>query len=141
MSKEEPTITTINTIPSEEVEMLASFGCKTDEIARFFEVAEATIRKNFTPQLKKGKEKMKLNLRQLQWKHAEQGNTALLIFLGKQYLGQSEKSELDLTASMEAILTECGYEDAPQIEEAGSEPQKVLEPHRVQSKSESVKDS
>ena len=60
-----------------------------------------------------GKEQMKIKLRQLQWKHAALGNTALLIFLGKQYLGQSEKQEVDFSGNLETILKECGYVDNP----------------------------
>ena len=35
----------------------------------------------------------KIRLRQLQWKAAESGNVSMLIWLGKQYLGQSDKQE------------------------------------------------
>ena len=54
---------------------------------------------------------MKIRLRQLQWKHASLGNTALLIFLGKQYLGQLKM--LLILGNLEAILKECGYVDNP----------------------------
>lgn len=36
----------------------------------------------------------KPKLRELQWKAAESGNIVMLIWLGKQYLGQKDKSEL-----------------------------------------------
>ena len=41
---------------------------------------------------------MKMRLRQLQWKSAENGNVTMQIFLGKNILGQQDKietSELD----------------------------------------------
>ena len=100
-------------IDSKEVEMLASFGCSTVEIAKFFGCDESTVRKKYPNELKSGREMMKIKLRQLQWKHASLGNTALLIFLGKQYLGQSEKQEVDFSGNLEAILKECGYVDNP----------------------------
>tara|TARA_R100000742_G_C4214584_1_gene40019 strand:+ start:175 stop:519 length:345 start_codon:yes stop_codon:yes gene_type:complete len=100
-------------IDSHKVEILASFGCSTVEIAKFFGCDESTIRKNFKPELESGREQMKIKLRQLQWKHASLGNTALLIFLGKQYLGQSEKQEVDFSGNLETILKECGYVDNP----------------------------
>lgn len=100
-------------IESKEVELLASFGCNTIEIAKFFGCDESTIRKKYKSELASGKEQMKIKLRQLQWKHASLGNTALLIFLGKQYLGQSEKQEVDFSGNLETILKECGYEDNP----------------------------
>ena len=100
-------------IDPEKVEMLASFGCSTIEIAKFFSCDESTIRKKYKEELESGKEQMKIRLRQLQLKHASLGNTALLIFLGKQYLGQSEKQEVDFSGNLEAILKECGYVDNP----------------------------
>lgn len=100
-------------IDPDKVQMLASFGCGITEIARFFAVDESTIRNSYRDELQVGKEQMKIKLRQLQWKHAESGNTALLIFLGKQYLGQSEKNEVEMFGNMEAVLRECGYEDSP----------------------------
>lgn len=100
-------------IDSNKVELLASFGCSTVEIARFFGCDESTIRKKYKSELQAGKEQMKIKLRQLQWKHAALGNTALLIFLGKQYLGQSEKQEVDFSGNLETILKECGYVDNP----------------------------
>lgn len=36
---------------------------------------------------------MKLRLRQLQWRAADNGNITMLIWLGKQELGQTEKVE------------------------------------------------
>jgi len=37
----------------------------------------------------------KPKLRRLQWKSAEKGNASLLIWLGKQYLGQTDKQEIE----------------------------------------------
>jgi AraC-like DNA-binding protein len=125
-------------IDPDKVQMLATFGCSITEIARFFAVDESTIRNKFRDEIQVGKEQMKIKLRQLQWKHAENGNTALLIFLGKQYLGQSEKNEVEMFGNMEAVLRECGFEDSP-IEKAYEEvtsnqdtqPKKALEVGRV----------
>ncbi len=100
-------------IDSDKVEMLASFGCSTVEIAKLHKCDEHTIRKRFKEELERGRESMKIKLRQLQWKQAENGNTSLLIFLGKQYLGQSDRNELELVGNLEGILKECGYEDSP----------------------------
>jgi len=43
--------------------------------------------------LTKGRAKGKMRLRQLQWQAAEKGNTSMLIFLGKQMLGQMDNPE------------------------------------------------
>ena len=37
----------------------------------------------------------KPKLRRLQWRSAENGNASLLIWLGKQYLGQTDKQEIE----------------------------------------------
>lgn len=46
----------------------------------------------------------KTRLRELQWKAAESGNTAMLIWLGKQYLGQSDKQELAPSEDIFSVL-------------------------------------
>jgi len=73
-----------------EVEKLAAMGCTTKEIASFFDCSVDTIDRRFAESLLKGKEKGKIKLRRLQWQAAEKGNVAMLIFLGKQYLGQRD---------------------------------------------------
>jgi predicted metal-dependent hydrolase len=113
MEKKKRRTKPLRKVDANKVQMLASFGCQLTEIARFFSADESTIRKKFHTEIKVGREQMKIRLRQLQWKHAEQGNTALLIFLGKQYLGQSDKNELELAGNLEAVLRECGFEDSP----------------------------
>ena len=45
----------------------------------------------------------KPRLRQLQWKAAEAGNVTMLIWLGKQYLGQLDKSETELSSGEKEI--------------------------------------
>ena len=49
-------------------------------------------------------------LRQLQWKAAEAGNTSILIWLGKQYLDQSDKSQTDHTSS-DGSMTPRNFND------------------------------
>ena len=75
-----------------QVEKLAMMHCTNKEIAAFFNCDEKTIYNRFADVVAKGKEKGKSRLRQLQWNSAEKGNVAILIWLGKQYLGQKEPS-------------------------------------------------
>ena len=63
------------------------------EIAEFFGCDESLIRKSYSEYLTKGRAKGKMRLRQLQWQSAEKGNTSMLIFLGKQMLGQMDNPE------------------------------------------------
>ena len=80
-------------LDTDKVEQLAGFGCTNREIASFFDCSETTLTRNYGDFLTKGREKGKIRLRQLQWRAAERGNTSMLIWLGKQVLGQSEKTE------------------------------------------------
>ena len=77
-------------IDTEEVQKLAKYGMTNVEIADFFGCDESLIRKSYSEYLTKGRAKMKLRLRQLQWKSAEKGNAVMLIWLCKQILGQSD---------------------------------------------------
>jgi hypothetical protein len=117
-------------IDPDQVELLASFGCSTIEIARLHNCDDSTIRNRFRNELERGRENMKIKLRQLQWKQAENGNTSLLIFLGKQYLGQSDRNELELVGNLENLLKECGYEDSP-IEKKSIKQDESVESPRV----------
>ena len=54
---------------------------------------------------------MKIKLRQIQFKLAET-NAAMSIFLGKNYLAQTDRQSIDLTGNLETVLKECGYEDS-----------------------------
>ncbi len=77
-------------IETDKIEQLASFGCTNREIASFFDCSQTTLTRNYGDFLTKGREKGKIRLRQLQWKAADKGNVTMLIWLGKQILGQSE---------------------------------------------------
>lgn len=83
-------------IDSEQVRKLAQMHCTTREIAAFFDVSVDTIDRNYAEQINKGRQQGKIRLRDQQLKCAEKGNVAMLIFLGKQYLGQSDKVEQDI---------------------------------------------
>ena len=84
-------------IDTEQVEKLAGLGCTNVEIASFFGCDESLIRKSYSEYIAKGKEKGKIRLRQLQMRAAEKGNVAMLIWLGKQMLGQTDKQEITTT--------------------------------------------
>jgi hypothetical protein len=81
-------------IDSNEVGKLAGYGLTNIEIADFLGCSEGTIRGRFYENLRKGRAEMKKRLRQKQLDVAFKGNVAMLIFLGKSYLGQSEKQEV-----------------------------------------------
>ncbi len=65
-------------------------GAKVTEIADFFEVSTDTIYRNYAAQLAKGRGERNLTLREYQFNAAAQGNSTMLVWLGKQYLGQTD---------------------------------------------------
>ena len=77
-------------IPPRDVERLAQMGCKDSEIADWFGIDENTLRYNFSVELLKGKLHLNQSLRQAQIRLAFSGNATMLIWLGKNVLGQSE---------------------------------------------------
>jgi AraC-like DNA-binding protein len=80
-------------IPQPEVEHLASLGCTDKDIAEWFGVSESTLRYNFSFELTKGRHQLKTSLRQAQLKTALTGNATLLIWLGKNILGQTDSPQ------------------------------------------------
>ena len=94
-------------IDNKKVEQLASFGCTNIEIAEFYGCDESLLRKNYSEFLTKGRQKGKIRLRQLQWESAESGNTTMLIWLGKQVLGQTDKQEVEMITP----IGEIDFED------------------------------
>ena len=121
----------------DKIQMLASFGCSITEIAKYFRIDESSVRKNYKDELETGRESLKVRLRQLQWDHAARGNTALLIWLGKQYLGQTDRKEIDLIGNLESVLKECGFEDSPidaeySVEEEDTEQAEAVGSRRLQ---------
>jgi len=77
-------------VPKDEVFKLAQIGCKNQEIADWFGVDENTLTYNFSEELLKGRESLKQSLRRAQLKLALGGNATMLIWLGKNILGQSD---------------------------------------------------
>jgi AraC-like DNA-binding protein len=127
----------------DKVQMLASFGCSIVEIAKYFKMDESTVRKNYKDELETGRESLKVKIRTLQLKFAERGNTALLIWLGKQYLGQTDRKEIDLIGNLESVLKECGFEDSPidaeySVEEKDTEQAKAVESRRLPANKDSA---
>jgi len=77
-------------VPPDEVWKLAEIGMTDREIAEWFMIKEDTLRYNFADYLTKGRAGMKRRLRAVQLSTALSGNATLLIWLGKQYLGQTD---------------------------------------------------
>lgn len=77
---------------------MAADGCKTKEIADSFGVSEDTITNRFSVELAKGRADIRISLRRWQLKAARNGNVVMQIWLGKQMLGQKDKSDEEIAA-------------------------------------------
>lgn len=82
-------------IDPEQVRALAGIGCTHEEIAAVLKCSPDTLTRRFADALKEGKEHAKASLRRMQWQAAENGNVAMLIWLGKQLLGQRDYQRLE----------------------------------------------
>ena len=77
-------------VPPDEVELMASIGCTDREIAEYFGINDDTLRYNLKDFLINGRQQLKNSLRRAQLRVALDGSAALLIWLGKNILMQSE---------------------------------------------------
>lgn len=76
------------------VETLAGIGCTLSEIAAACNCHKDTISDNFSSELAKGRESGKTRLRKKQLEVALSGNVTMLIWLGKQILDQSDRTQI-----------------------------------------------
>ncbi len=89
-----------------ECDTLCLIHCMLIEIADYFDCSEDTIERRvksekgmlFADYFKKRQGAGKRSLRRLQWEKAKEGNITMLIWLGKQYLGQKDKIENDVSS-------------------------------------------
>ena len=77
-------------VTPEDVYKLAAIGCSDSEIARWFDIAESTLKYNFSETMAKGREEIKMMLRGAMIKNALSGNAVMQIWLSKQWLGYSD---------------------------------------------------
>ena len=77
----------------QDIEKLATMQCTRLEIANFCGCSESTLKRNFDLPIKKGWDKGKRSLRRAMFDIAMMGNTTMLIWLSKNYLGMKDKME------------------------------------------------
>lgn len=118
----------LTAIDKKQFEKLCTLQCTKEEIAGFFECSEDTIEKfckreygeTFTAVFKQKRQTGKISLRRSQWRLAEK-NVSMAIWLGKQYLGQKEQQEVqishtddDTIREMEIYFAAQKAQDAPE---------------------------
>ena len=81
-----------NDVRRESVFELAKLQCTQREMAAVLGVSTDTLSRHFANEIAMGYEQGKEKLRRKQWEMAlEKDNVIMLIFLGKQYLGQRDR--------------------------------------------------
>lgn len=91
-----------STFTPDEVENLAILGPTYEEMGAVFGVSKSTIirhmkQKQFREAYDRGMGKRKVGLRRKQYAVAMQGNVTMLIWLGKQELGQVDRAQHELS--------------------------------------------
>jgi transposase len=104
-------------IDGEQVFKLAQLGCSYREIAAKFGVDEKTVRNRFSAEKELGDASGITAIRRWQMKRAQAGSDRMLEVLGKNRLGQTDKTEIHQSAQLslgptpelEAALAAYGY--------------------------------
>jgi len=88
------------------------------EMASCLDCSVDTLERRFADRIKTAREKGKMSLRRKQFEVALNGDKAMLIWLGKQYLEQREAPEVKEVQTVEDIVydTEWGGTAEPQDE-------------------------
>ncbi len=100
-------------IDQTQFEKLCALQCTLDEIAGFFNCSEDTIerwckrtyKKRFAEIFKEKRELGKISLRRMQWNLAKR-SAPMAIFLGKNYLGQRDHKEVEITRPVDETIAE-----------------------------------
>lgn len=87
------------------VKKLAEIQCTQEEISSILDISVRTLQrdKEFCRIFNMSKENGKMSLKRWQFKRAEQGSDRMLIWLGKQYLGQRDVIESNNTHEVEDL--------------------------------------
>jgi AraC-like DNA-binding protein len=81
-------------IDPEEVRKLARRGFTQRDIGEVFGCDQSTVSRRFGREFRMGFAQMKIDLRLAQWRRAARGSDAMLIHLGKVYLGQADRIDI-----------------------------------------------
>lgn len=96
------------------VDYMAMIHCTGEEIAGVLQMDYDTLNRNSKDQkgipiseyIKEHQNGGKMSLRRAQWKSAESGNVTMQIWLGKQWLGQKEQSEVSINKNDDETIRE-----------------------------------
>jgi hypothetical protein len=112
----------------EEFDKLCHIQCLQSEIAEWFGCTDDTIQAavlrekgmGFSEYYEQKRGQGKISLRRLQWQTMQKGNVTMLIWLGKQYLNQSDKTEFDFKKATKEQLTAALLEKDATLGDSGA---------------------
>lgn len=82
-------------LDEEQIGRLASIHCSVDEIALIMGCGRDTIYRNYMDVVEQGRARGRMGLRRKQWEVANEGNPTMLVWLGKNWLSQSDQIQSD----------------------------------------------
>ncbi len=80
-------------IDEEQIKTLCEFGLDLNELASVSGVSVSTLKRHYDQIIKEGRDKLHYSLKRKQIEIAMGGSVPMLIWLGKQLLGQADKIE------------------------------------------------
>ena len=100
--------------PAKTCELLASKACTQEDIADTLNISVDTLRRDskLYDAWRKGRAKMKVSLRKKQLSQALAGSNAMLIWLGKNILGQKDRALVETASPMRALTPDEMIEHA-----------------------------
>lgn len=113
---------------------LCSIGATWDELGAVFDLHPDSLRDRVvnSPVLQhamaKGRGVGKVTLRRMQWEGAKKGNATMLIWLGKQLLGQRDKHDVKIEEAEPPDLSQCSTEELAIIRQAAAIMRKASAP-------------
>lgn len=102
-----------------QVEKMAAIFCTGEEIAHVLNISYDTLERRVKEKykvscaehIKKHSAMGKMSLRRKQYEVAKGGNVSMLIWLGKQYLNQTDKKEDNVKVSGQKLIIDMGSDD------------------------------
>ena len=103
----------------DELVRLIEIQCTQEEICKVLDMSKTTLNRrlkefgeqNFEGLYKKHQEGGKASLRRSQWDAAKKGNPTMLVWLGKQVLGQRDQMDTNLTGN---FIFQTNYQRKPE---------------------------
>jgi hypothetical protein len=96
-----------------ELEELTALQCTDEEIAGWFGVSTRTVERRrksrvFAETMERGRAKGRISMRRAQLRMLENGNATMGVWLGKQYLGQTDEFDINANGPMVVMVGYSG---------------------------------